>query len=82
MNYLVANSRGAGLRELIPKAIMQRVVYKPRATINQLSLTATSVHSTSNVPNNTHIYILAGIPDITKKLNSKDYQEVIFTENP
>lgn len=82
MNILVANSRGAGMRELIPNSILQRVIFRPGARISSLGQIATKSFIQSNSPSDTHVYIMAGIPDITTKLKSQNYEEVIYLENP
>ena len=80
MNYLVANSRGTGLRDLIPKSQFQKVLYRPGAKFRNLCDLAISIHNQSNSPDNTHVYILAGITDITDKIKSGNYQEVVFKD--
>ena len=81
MNILVGNSRGAGLRELIPKSTLQISSYIPGAKVSNLGNLALKLHSNSNSPDNTHVYFIAGITDLTKKLKGQNYEEVIFTED-
>ena len=81
MNILVANSRGAGLRELIPKNIIDRVDFRPGAKLKQISqITAHSIKG-HRLCDKTHVYVMAGIPDITNKTKSDNYEEVIFIES-
>ena len=82
MNILVANSRGAGLRELIPNSIVQKVLYRPGARVSSLGHLAANTNVSLNSPSESHVYILAGIPDITTKLKGEKYEEVVFLDQP
>ena len=81
MNILVANSRGGGMRELIPKHIIEKVDFWPGAKLNQISCMAIKNIISHRLGEDTHVYILGGIPDIMQKLKDNKYEEVIFTES-
>ena len=83
MNILLADSRGGGLKSRIPKEhrgqVMSRVY--PGARINFLTTKAEKMLNTRrHVTQDTHIYIMGGINDITHKHSSWQYTEVTYTE--
>ena len=88
MNILVSSSRGAGLPErmdLGPYPLRSDI--KGGGKLKQLSQMALALLPPPHrYKHTTHVYILAGIPDLTEKLYSKhpyyNYTESIFTEDP
>ena len=87
MNYLIAASRGGGIKEMIPKKYLDHAEVKPGATIAKLAETAVSLlpPPRRNI-SSPHVYIMAGIPDLTIKVKSDDpcycYTESIFIDEP
>ena len=91
MNILVASSRGVGMKERIgkgvPGASLSSSHVMPGGTLNQITDKAIeaipdTIH-TSALP---HIYIIAGVPDITHKLKGRQsgryYTESVYTGDP
>ena len=87
MNVLVAASRGGGLKEMMPNGHLDEAVVKPGGSLRKLTKEALSLLPPPHRNRTTsHVYILAGIPDISEKVSSDDpqywYMESIFTEEP
>lgn len=83
MNYIVATSRGRKLQASLTNTSTGMCVL-PGAKLSTLVATALSVIRTANTKGSKpgHMYIMAGIPDLTIKLKDKNYQEVIFMGSP
>ena len=91
MNILVASSRGVGMKERVGKGVPGAALSSshviPGGTLEQITNKAIEVipHTihTSAPP---HIYIIAGIPDVTHKLKDRQgwrfYTESVFTGDP
>jgi hypothetical protein len=85
MNVLLCTSRGRSLKELIPPKAPNMVKYFPGATTYRLANEADQILRDPRLrKESTHFYIIAGLPDLTtrKQDRSKNYQEVIFEEEP
>ena len=90
MNVLVSSSRGGGLeRRLKSRRVSFRIKVQPGGRILKLTDEALKLLPPPSRHNHTHthhVYILAGIPDITEKYTSDDstyrYTECIYTEDP
>lgn len=86
MNYLLATSRGGGVEKLMPKDTPIKSCVIPGGTYNMLGNRLAEIippPTLSGAP--THIYILAGIPDITHKVHHHSihhHTECIYTDNP
>ena len=88
MNILLADSRGGGLSNKLPGYFGAELV-KPGATIKQLTTEVKSlIPSTIRAKQTTFVYVMAGINDITERVESPEYhrsykyREVIFVEDP
>jgi len=85
MNLLIASSRGGGLDKLIEPGLKMVSHIKPGGTLSQLEdIIKKSVPSPRPLhTEQTHIYIIAGIPDITHKIHgdthTPKYTECIYT---
>lgn len=87
MNILLASSRGGGIEHLMPRDITIISHVMPGANMRDLEKRAnTVIPPTHLTQDTTHVYILAGIPDITNKLTKHSrthhYTECIYTGNP
>lgn len=85
MNIIVASSRGYGLKDHLPSGTSVDV--NPGAKLKFLTSRVPCLvphpHKLKSPPS---VYIIAGIPDLTEKLTSKNpryrYTECIFVEEP
>lgn len=83
MNIVVATSRGAGLQGRINDPNTKVHVYPGGKLRDMTESTLKSITSTGSYSSTKHIYFIAGIPDITKRIREyKNYQEIIYTEKP
>ena len=85
MNILIAASRGGGLASMIRGFNVTEDV-NPGASLRELTGRAIArIPPPGCATNKTHVYILAGIPDITDKHTSQNryyrYTECTYTEN-
>ena len=83
MNVLVAASRGGGIKERLPKGTIDTADVTPGAKLSTLKDKMPSILSSSGrLSPQTHVYIMAGVPDITIKLKTHRprYAEVIYRE--
>ena len=85
MNILIAASRGGGLASMIRGFNVIEDV-NPGASLRELTGRAIArIPPPGCATNKTHVYILAGIPDITDKHTSQNryyrYTECTYTEN-
>ena len=83
MNILVATSRGRDLNSLIPTTTHKVTcrVY-PGAGIPKLTSEATKIlQNPAYITQDTHIYIMGGINDITEKLKGPNYTEIVYTHD-
>ena len=87
MNYLVATSRGGGLQKRMPKGYIDVDAVLPGRSIDKITRHALSLLPNSHrARSDSHIYILAGLPDVTTRVKSEEpsyrYVESIFVESP
>ena len=84
MNFLLATSRGGGIETLMDRDTHITNLTYPGATLDRLNNIAKHNITYSTHGNPTHIYILAGIPNITHKIKHhypRTYTECIYTGN-
>ena len=86
MNVLLATSRGCGINPLLPKGTLDNQVVIRGGLFKKLtSEVSGAVKNLVHCGLPTHVYVLAGINDITEKLTSTNpsywYTEVIFVNN-
>ena len=61
--------------------IPKRIITISGASLDTLTSEATCIVNTHPTPHKIHTYFIAGIPDITSKVNDVGYEEVIFIDN-
>ena len=61
--------------------IPKRIITISGASLDTLTSEATRIINTHPTPHKIHTYFIAGIPDITSKINDVDYEEVLFIDN-
>ena len=90
MNIIVCTSRGHAIREQFTNLAGPNIKYSfhifPGARFSRLITNTRELlsHHFSKVQDTKIVYIIAGLPDVTTKVNDRraNYQEVIFTETP
>ena len=86
MNVLLAPSRGCDLKDLTPKEVplTARVISGGSLKkLNSIAKSSPSIASPRFSTTPTHVYIMAGIPDITEKLHGPhNYTEYIYNNTP
>ena len=83
MNVLAAASRGGGIKEKVPA--LDKAVIKPGKTMREVTNFALEVIPPPYRQRKpVHVYIMAGIPDITTKLEDEEsqYKECVFRSHP
>ena len=87
MNILLATSRGGGLETLIKgKNTINKnhvILGAPLSKLTERATTIIPPRHTTILPS--HVYILAGVPDISKKIKGRKgqkYTECIYTDTP
>ena len=86
MNILLADSRGGGMLNRL-RGTLDHAEVKPGARVKLLTgLVQGAVPSTYRQINPTHVYVMAGINDVTERvespISSYKYKEVICVEDP
>ena len=91
MNIVVATSRGKAVFPLLEKSnrsnnIPSRLYFYPGAKYTHLTTETLRIIENERTPNtNIHVYILGGLPDLTKRLKNNPtqpkYEEVIMEGN-
>ena len=89
MNIVVGTSRGEDIEPYLKSMAAENEIklifdsYKG-ASLRQLQTKAIEIIQTIEDPENIHLYIIGGLPDITTKtkLYREKYEEVIYTETP
>ena len=86
MNILMASSRGGGIDKLMKRETPLKGHIYPGGTLafmtTRLSKALPPPHTSQTTP---HVYILAGIPDITTRLKERSthmYTESVYTGTP
>ena len=86
MNVLLATSRGYDLKDKTPKEVplTARVISGGSLKkLNSIAKSSPSIASPRFSTTPTHVYIMAGIPDITEKLHGPhNYTECIYNNTP
>ena len=80
MNILLASSGGHGLKDHLPDITRSRVI--SGAILSQLKDVIKYSNIISHTSRPSHVYIIAGIPDITQKLKGPNYTECIYIGDP
>ena len=92
MDIILASSRGRGIEEEIwarpPYPENVKILSMGGGSLQDLQFTAYDLLYDHPDPTNCHVYLFAGLCDVTKKeseknyTNNKHYEEVIYNENP
>ena len=82
MDFVVASSRGGGLKPHLPRGTTVDV--NPGAELHKLKDRAVKLISPPNRPYKPHVYFIGGVPDISELVKSESrsfrYREVIYVE--
>ena len=84
MDLIMTTSRRKGLEHHISPGnfnILKRIITISGASLDTLTSEATRIINTHPTPHKIHTYFIAGIPDITSKINNVGYEEVLFIDN-
>ena len=80
MNILLAYSGGHGLKDHLPDIIRSSVI--SGATLSQLKDVIKYTNLIPHTSRPSHIYIIAGVPDIAQKLKGPNYTDCIYIGDP